>query len=418
MKAMILAAGLGTRLRPLSLEIPKPVIPVLGQPLCGHAMSFLREHGAESFLLNLHYGPETVRKKVTAWAAGRFPVEFTHEPEILGTGGGIGNAREYLRGETFVTANSDAVARFPLGDAFALHRANGALATLVLLPDRSKRYIPVLGQPLCGHPMAFLREYGAASFLLNLHHGPETVREKVTAWAADRFPVEFTHEPSILGTGGGIGNAREYLRGETFVTANSDAVARFPLGDALASHRANGALATLVLFPDRSKRYTPVRVRDDGRIAGFGPDAPAGAFEGFYTGYLIAEPELLDRIPRGRASCIVRETMVPLIAAGAPIRAFMTEGGFLDFGTPEDYLRGTLALLAEPDGGKGARSFVHPLATVEKGAFIGPDAVIEEGASVGAGATVRRAILWPGAVVPPGALVENGILTPRGFVPA
>ncbi|HEY5192199.1 MAG TPA: sugar phosphate nucleotidyltransferase, partial [Candidatus Deferrimicrobium sp.] len=93
MKAMILAAGLGTRLRPLSLEIPKPVIPVLGQPLCGHAMSFLREHGAESFLLNLHHGSETVRKKVTAWAAGRFPVEFTHEPEILGTGGGIGNAR-------------------------------------------------------------------------------------------------------------------------------------------------------------------------------------------------------------------------------------------------------------------------------------------------------------------------------------
>ena len=56
MKAMILAAGLGTRLRPLSLEIPKPVIPVLGQPLCAHAMAFLHEHGAESFLLNLHHG--------------------------------------------------------------------------------------------------------------------------------------------------------------------------------------------------------------------------------------------------------------------------------------------------------------------------------------------------------------------------
>jgi mannose-1-phosphate guanylyltransferase len=68
MKAMILAAGLGTRLRPLSLEIPKPVIPVLGQPLCTHAIAFLREHGAASFLLNLHHGPETVREKVTAWA--------------------------------------------------------------------------------------------------------------------------------------------------------------------------------------------------------------------------------------------------------------------------------------------------------------------------------------------------------------
>jgi NDP-sugar pyrophosphorylase family protein len=281
-----------------------------------------------------------------------------------------------------------------------------------------KPVIPVLGQPLCGHPMAFLREHGAESFLLNLHHGQETVRKKVTAWAADRFPVEFTHEPEVLGTGGGIGNAREHLRGETFMTANSDAVARFPLEDALDRHHANGALATLVLFPDRWKRYTPVRVREDGRIAGFGGDAPAGAFEGFYTGFLIAEPEMLDRIPRGRPSCIVRDTFIPLIAAGAPIFAFMTEGSFLEFGTPEDYLRGTLALLAEREAGKGPRFFAHPRASIGKDATVGPDAVVEEGASVGPGAVVRRAILWPGAVVPSGTLVENGILTPRGFVPA
>ena len=281
-----------------------------------------------------------------------------------------------------------------------------------------KPVIPVLGQPLCGHPMAFLREHGAESFLLNLHHGQETVREKVTAWAADRFPVEFTLEPEILGTGGGIGNAREHLRGDTFMTANSDAVARFPLEDALARHHTNGALATLVLFPDRWKRYTPVRVREDGRIAGFGGAAPAGTFEGFYTGFLIAEPEMLDRIPRGRPSCIVRDTFIPLIATGAPIFAFVTEGSFLEFGTPEDYLRGTLDLLAEREGGNGPHSFAHPRASIGKGATVGPDAVVEEGASVGAGATVRRAILWPGAVVPPGTLVENGILTPRGFVPA
>ena len=281
-----------------------------------------------------------------------------------------------------------------------------------------KPVIPVLGRPLCGYTMEFLREHGVASFLLNLHYGPETVRKNVTAWASDRFPVVFTHEPEILGTGGGIGNAREYLRGETFVTANSDAVARFPLADAIARHRENGALATLVLLPDRSKRYTPVRVRDDGRIAGFGATAPAGAFEGFYTGYLIAEPEILDRIPRDRPSCIVRDTLAPLIAAGAPIFAFMAEGAFLDFGTPEDYLRGTLAILAEREGGEGPHSFAHPRASIGKGSIVGPDAVIEEGASVGEGAAVRRAILWPGAVVPPGAIVENGILTPRGFVAA
>lgn len=281
-----------------------------------------------------------------------------------------------------------------------------------------KPVVPVLGRPLCGHAIEFLRGFGAEAFLLNLHHVPEAVRDRVTSWVSGRFPVEFLFEPEILGTGGGIGNAREFLRKGTFLAANSDAVARFPLGEALARHRENGALATLVLFPVRSKRYTPVRVREDGRIAGFGAGAPAGAFEGFYTGHLIAEPALLDRIPRGRPSCIVRDTLAPLISRGAPVFAFLSDGVFLDFGTPADYLAGTLSLLAEIEGGKGARSFVHPGALIGKGAAIGPDAIVEEGARVGDDAAVRRAIVWPGAVVPPGTRIENGILTPRGFVPA
>jgi NDP-sugar pyrophosphorylase family protein len=279
-----------------------------------------------------------------------------------------------------------------------------------------KPVVPVLGEPLCGHAMEFLRGHGADAFLLNLHHGADAVREKVLSWAGGRFPVEFTFEPRILGTGGGIRNAREFLRAGTFVTANSDAVARFPLGDAIARHRDSGALATLVLFPDPERRYTPVRVRGDGRVAGFGADAPAGEFEGFYTGYQILEPEILDRIPAGRPSCIIRETYGPLIARGAPVFGYPASGSFLDFGTPRDYLRGTLALLAARGGG-GERSFVHPGAAVGGGASVGPDAVIEEGASVGDGATVRRAIVWPGATVAPGQLVENGILTPARFVP-
>ena len=279
-----------------------------------------------------------------------------------------------------------------------------------------KPVVPVLGRPLCGWAMEFLREHGATEFLLNLHHGPEAVRERVLSWAGGRFPTEFLFEPQILGTGGGIGNAREFLRGGTFLTANSDVVARFPLGEAVARHRAGGALATLVLFPDPARRYTPVRIREDGRIAGFGAGAPAGAFEGFYTGYQVVEPELLEHIPRGRPSCIIRETYEPLIARGAPILACMSDGLFLDFGTPADYLTATLALLAE--GHPDPRVFVHPRAIVGIGAMVGPDAVVEEGAVVGPGASVRRAILWPGATVAPGQTVEGGILTPTRFVPA
>jgi len=279
-----------------------------------------------------------------------------------------------------------------------------------------KPVVPVLGRPLCAHAMAFLREHGAESFLLNLHHGPEAVRAGVDAWVAGRFPVTYAFEPEILGTGGAIGNAREFLRGGTFLAANADVIARFPLGEALTRHRETGALATLVLLPDPASRYTPVRVREDGRIAGFGEDAPTAALEGMYTGYQIAEPELLDHIPLGRPSCIVRETYGPLIARGAPVFAYAASGSFLDFGTPADYLRGVIALLRERGGPE--IPFVHRGATVAPDAVIGPDAAVEDGAAVGAGAAVRRAIVWPGASVPPGAVVEDGIVTRSGFVSA
>ena len=280
-----------------------------------------------------------------------------------------------------------------------------------------KPVVPVLGRPLCSHGMEFLRSHGATEFLLNLHHGPDAVRERVDAWAAGRFPVEYVVEPEILGTGGGIRNARKHLRGGTFFAANSDVIARFPLQEALSRHRETGALATLVLFPDPAKRYTPVRVREDGRIAGFGEEAPAGAREGFFTGYQVVEPELIGHIPPEGYSCIVRGTYAPLIARGAPIFAFLPAGGsLLDFGSPADYLEGVISLLAER--GSGGRAFVAPGARVDPSASVGPDAAIEDGATVGAGARVRRAILWPGARVAPGAAVENGILTPSRFVAA
>ncbi|MGE5248383.1 MAG: sugar phosphate nucleotidyltransferase [Verrucomicrobiota bacterium] len=277
-----------------------------------------------------------------------------------------------------------------------------------------KPVVPVLGRPLCSHAIEFLHEHGADAFLLNLHHAPEIVRARVDAWAAGRFPVRYSVEPSILGTGGGIGNAREFLRGSTFFAANADVIARFPLGEALAHHRRTGALATLVLFPDPAKRYTPVRVREDDRVTGFGEGGADAPFAGLYTGYQIAEPELLDHIPRGRPSCIVRDTYAPLIARGAPVFGYRASGTFLDFGTPADYLGGVLTLLAERVGPHGA--FAHPGATLAADARLAPGAVVEEGACVGAGATVRRAIVWPGATVPAGATVEDGILTPRHFV--
>lgn len=268
-----------------------------------------------------------------------------------------------------------------------------------------KPIVPVLGRPLCTYNMEFLSRAGIRSFVMNLHRHPKLIRQRVDGWAGRRVRVEYTVEPEILGTGGGIRNARSLLSEGTFVTANSDTVLHFPFPDALSFHRAKRAMVTLVLFPDPERRYTPVWIGGDGRVTGFGNEAGGNAF-GFYTGFQIVEPETLQRIPGGKPSCIIRETYAPLVRAGAPVFGFLAAGRFREFGSPAEYLDGTLSMLA-------ADSFVSPGAKIGAGARIGPGAVVEEGAVVGEGASVTRAILWPGAVLPAGEELSRAILTPR-----
>lgn len=286
-----------------------------------------------------------------------------------------------------------------------------------------KPIVPVLGRPLCSYNMEFLSRSGVKAFVMNLHRQPKLIQQRVAGWAGRKLPVDYTVEPEILGTGGGIRNAGDFLKEGTFVTANSDTVVRFPFASALAFHREKRALATLVLFPDPDRRYTPVRIDEEGRIAGFGA-AAGGSRSGFYTGFQIVEPDLLREIPPG-PSCIVRETYRRLAAGGAPLFGFLSSGTFREFGSPSDYLRETLALLSENPGGKAGRSpgpsefaidppvFVSPRAKIAAGARIGPEAVIEEGAVVKEGASVTRAILWPEAVLGQGQEIRQAILTPR-----
>lgn len=289
-----------------------------------------------------------------------------------------------------------------------------------------KAVVPVLGRPLCSYNMEFLHRAGIRSFVLNVHARPALVRQRVTAWADEAMAVEYAEEPLILGTGGGIRNARELLGGGTFVAMNGDTIVSFPFDAALAFHRQRKALATLVLFPDPERRYTQVRVDAEGRITGFGGDADRKARAGFYTGCQIVEPELLLRIPPQETSCIIRDTYAPLVAAKAPVFGFLCEGSFREFGTPADYLTETLALLAETGRAPGgappedvtvvAPVHIAPDATVGRGARIGPLAVLEARASVAAGASVSRAVLWPDAAVGAGEKVAGAVLTPRSRV--
>src|SRR5437016_5004854 len=128
MKAMVLAAGLGTRLRPLTFEIPKPMVPVLDRPVMAHILDLLRRHGfgRDDVIANLHYFPDTIRGYFGDELAYRF------EEELLGTAGGVRNCRDFFGDESFLVISGDALTDIDVTAFMERHRAAGGIATLAV----------------------------------------------------------------------------------------------------------------------------------------------------------------------------------------------------------------------------------------------------------------------------------------------
>src|SRR5216684_8670404 len=133
MKAMILAAGYGERLWPLTSDRTKPALPVLGTPLVGYVAEYLAKFGVEDVIVNLHHQPESVRRALGDGSQFGVSLQYVHEPVILGTSGALDNAREFLEGDTFVVVNGKLITDLDLNAALQTHRERKALATLVLL---------------------------------------------------------------------------------------------------------------------------------------------------------------------------------------------------------------------------------------------------------------------------------------------
>ncbi|MCX6970441.1 MAG: sugar phosphate nucleotidyltransferase [Verrucomicrobia bacterium] len=132
MKAFVLGAGLGTRLRPLTERRPKPLVPLYGKPLITFGFDHLIANGITSFVVNTHHCPEAYDQLLPGDDYCGIPIEYRHEPVLLDTGGGIKNVESFVGGESFVAYNGDILADFPLRPAIDRHLKSGHLATLVL----------------------------------------------------------------------------------------------------------------------------------------------------------------------------------------------------------------------------------------------------------------------------------------------
>jgi mannose-1-phosphate guanylyltransferase len=133
MRAMVMAAGLGTRLRPITQEIPKPVVPVCNRPIVEHLVRLLSRHGVSEVIANLHWFPGTVEASLRGAHSYGVEMTFRHEEELLGTAGGVRNVSDFLTAgddDVFLVLAGDALTDADLTALADAHRANGGVATL------------------------------------------------------------------------------------------------------------------------------------------------------------------------------------------------------------------------------------------------------------------------------------------------
>jgi NDP-sugar pyrophosphorylase family protein len=159
-RAMLLAAGLGTRLRPLTYETPKPLLPLDGTRLIDHQLRYLVKNGIASIVINLHHLGEKIKEHVGHGKSFGLEIFYSEEPEILGTGGGIKKAAWFFGRNPFVLLNADALIEADIHALVDAHLSSGAQATMVVKKlDDSDDYTPIeIGED------GFVKSFGSGSY--------------------------------------------------------------------------------------------------------------------------------------------------------------------------------------------------------------------------------------------------------------
>ncbi|MEX2252526.1 MAG: NDP-sugar synthase [Thermoleophilaceae bacterium] len=193
MKAMVLAAGLGTRLKPLTFEIPKPMVPVLDRPVMAHIVGLLGRQGFDELIANVHYYPDTIE----GYFGDRLTYRF--EEELLGTAGGVRNVADFFGDDPVVIVSGDALTDVDLTALVERHREAGGIATLTVKKVADTREYGVVIHDPDGRIQGFQEKPDPAEALSDLGNcgiycfSPEIFDYFPDApfadWAQDVFPA-------------------------------------------------------------------------------------------------------------------------------------------------------------------------------------------------------------------------------------
>jgi NDP-sugar pyrophosphorylase family protein len=231
---MIMAAGIGTRLRPVTDLVPKPMAPIVNRPALYHILRLLRLHGLREVIINLHHLPDVITTYFGDGSRMGMHITYSFEPELLGTAGGVKSNAGYLGGGPFLVVSGDALTDIDLTGLVAAHRRKGSIATMavkevadpslygVVVADDDDRVVGFQEKPTREEARSRLCNCGIYVFepeiLTHIPEGtfddfgkrlfPDLLREGV--------PI---HAHAINAYWSDVGNLREYIRG------NADALA-------------------------------------------------------------------------------------------------------------------------------------------------------------------------------------------------
>jgi mannose-1-phosphate guanylyltransferase len=201
--AVVLVGGEGTRLRPLTLERPKPVLPLLGRPLLAYVLERLAAAGVTRVIFGCGYLPDPIQACFGERALG-LALEYVVEPRPMGTAGGIRHAARGRVGGTFLALNGDILADAPLADLVAIHRERGAVATIALTPVADPSRYGLVRTDREGRVAGFLEKPAPEEIDTDLiNAGAYVLEPEVLDLIEDGRAVSIEREtfPSLVGAG-------------------------------------------------------------------------------------------------------------------------------------------------------------------------------------------------------------------------
>ncbi len=301
-----MAAGLGTRLRPLTYEVPKPMVPVANRPVMEHILRLLARHDLGEVIANLHWFPETIRERFGDGSGFGLELSYSYEDELLGTAGGVRNVGDFFGSEPFVVTAADALTDIDLAALARTHREHDWIATLATkrVPNVSEYGVVVTGAD--DRVQGFQEKPDPAEALSDLANCMIYVLEpEVFDFFPDQLEVDFALDvfPALLSADvpfgvhvtdaywNDVGSIPEYLQGNLDVLDGAVGVeAAGRIVDAESGGTLDGVeLSGRVLIGEGARVGSGVRL--DGPVI-LGPGAVVGSGARVRESVLLAQAEV------------------------------------------------------------------------------------------------------------------------------